>query len=293
MWCFINEDKIKQGIVYKGMGGVYYVKVGERRLPAIARGKIKQTMKLKIGDRVRVSLDDGTAVIESILPRINELTRPAVANVTQALIVVSVQEPEPNWYVVDKMIIQAEVAGMTPILCINKIDLAAYDEGRYAQSGLLILKTGAMGGQGINELYHILKDQVTVFTGFSGVGKSTLLNQLSNHFSVKTGKISTALKRGKHTTRHSEVFELTHGGIVVDSPGFSSISLDVLDLTAEELADYFNEFEPYRGQCRFGNCVHRNEPGCAVVQAVTRGEIHLERYESYERMYEELTEYGK
>lgn len=285
-----------QGIIFKGIGGFYYVKSGGVLYECKARGKFKNDkITPMVGDHVGISIYDEEkhlGVIEEIYDRKNSLIRPAVSNVDQAIIVFSIKNPDPNLMLLDKMIVLAEHAGLDVILCFNKSDLDVdYDFDKfsriYRQAGYRVVYTCAIKKLGIDDLLEILKDKISVFSGPSGVGKSSLLNAIED-FSVETGEVSEKIKRGRHTTRHSELFEIQNGGIIVDTPGFTSLSL--ADVEPEVLSDYFPEFRIPSESCRFDNCSHINEPDCGVKEAIENHQIESVRYEAYLYIYKEITE---
>jgi len=284
-----------KGIINKGIGGFYYVETEEKLYVCHARGKIKnEQITPLVGDRVEISIVDFDAdegVIEKILPRKTELLRPNVSNVDQAIIVFAIKNPEPNIMLLDKMILLAENSGLDIVICFNKCDLDDEDKFKrlsriYEAAGYTILKTSAKDTEGIEALKNILKGKISVFSGPSGVGKSTLLNTIEKGLKLQTGEISKKIKRGKHTTRHSELLLLESGGYVVDTPGFTSLSLH--EIPAENLARLFPEFEEAAEQCQFDNCKHLNEPKCGIKKAVEAGEISNERYEAYTYIHNEL-----
>lgn len=285
-----------QGIIFKGIGGFYYVKSSGVLYECKARGKFKnEKVTPMVGDHVSISIYDEEkhlGVIEEIYDRKNSLIRPAVSNIDQAIIVFSIKNPDPNLMLLDKMIVLAEHAGLDVILCFNKSDLDAnYDFEKYSriyrQAGYQVVNTCAIKKLGMEDLLEILKAKISVFSGPSGVGKSSLLNAIED-FSVETGEVSEKIKRGRHTTRHSELFEIQNGGIIVDTPGFTSLSL--AEVEPDELGDYFPEFRIPSESCRFDNCSHINEPDCGVKEAIENKQIELARYEAYLYIYKEITE---
>ncbi len=282
-----------KGIILKGIAGFYYVKTEDGLYECKARGKFKnKKLTPLVGDRVEILPEnEEKATIEVIEKRKNELLRPSVSNVDQAIIVFAAAKPDPNIILLDKMIVLAISSHLEPILCINKVDLIASEKLQnliepYERAGFQVITTSTKRGDGLEDLKTVVKEKITVFAGPSGVGKSSLLNQVQEGLVLQTGEISEKIKRGKHTTRHSELIELLNGGWVVDTPGFTSLELDYLDASA--LRDYFPEFDAFLGQCRFDDCAHINEPGCQVLEAVSSGEICRIRYESYQYMYQEL-----
>ncbi|MEE3488595.1 MAG: ribosome small subunit-dependent GTPase A [Bulleidia sp.] len=252
--------------------------------------KARLAVRPVIGDEVECEVHDGKYGITSVLPRRNMLCRPACANIDQVLIVMSVKDPDFSAVLVDRLSFLIVHAGMEPVLCVTKCDLGinAETEARireYEQGPMQVIRTGrdhldpALAG--------ILRDKVTVLTGQSGAGKSSLLNELDPSFHLATQEISKALGRGKHTTRHSELHAIA-GGFVADTPGFSS--LDFSRMSVQDLQDSVLEFRPYLGQCRFNDCVHQNEPGCAVKEAVEQGRIPRVRYENYLEILKQIQE---
>lgn len=251
------------------------------RILAVAMGKVRLQDKPVIGDLVDAVCRDGVWGIESIEPRKNHLIRPRCANIDQALIVMSVKDPDFSCVLIDRLSFLIVNAGIEPLLCVTKCDLGIMEETEarireYEAGPMRVIRTQKDSLD--PELGSILKDKVTVLTGQSGAGKSTLLNTLDPTFHLATQEISKALGRGKHTTRHSELHPVA-GGLVADTPGFSSLDFSKMDET--DLAESVLEFRPYLSKCRFNDCVHQNEPGCAVKEAVAAGKIPQVRYEDY------------
>lgn len=282
-----------EGIIIKGVGGLYEVKTDKRTYQCRARGLFrKKKITPLVGDKVRIDeIEEDTGYIIEILDRSTELIRPPVANVNQVVIVFAIKKPMPNLWLLDKFIILAEKEGLDIVICINKIDLSSDDEIKsfnniYDKTGYKIIFTSCKEEKGIDSLKEALKDKITVFSGPSGVGKSTLLNKIQPDLQLKTGDISQKTNRGKHTTRHTELMELENGGWVLDTPGFSSLDLDFIN--EEDLGDYFSEIDEYSVYCKFRGCRHDKEPQCAVKDAVDKGEISKSRYENYLLFLEEL-----
>lgn len=250
------------------------------RYVAVAMGKLRLGDSPVVGDNVIYEIRDGKAIIENILPRKNYLIRPLIANVDQALVVMSAKDPEFSSTLVDRLIFLIVHAQIEPLICITKMDLSddsIYDYiGDYRRSGYKVILIDKENDD--HELGEILKDKITVLTGQSGVGKSTLLNKLNPEFNLKTQKTSKALGRGKHTTRHCELHEVC-GGLVGDTPGFSSLDFNEMD--AYQLRDSVPEFNDYINSCKFNDCLHQNEPGCKVKEAVNKNEISSIRYKNY------------
>lgn len=283
-----------EGIIIKGIGGFYYVKVNDTIYECRARGLFRKNKTTPlIGDRVliKINKEDNTGYVEQIFDRITELKRPPVSNVNQAVIVFAVQKPEPNLWLLDRFLLLASYQGLDIVICINKSDLDT--EGRateiyniYKEAGYKIIKTSCKIEEGIDEIKDLLRNKITVFAGPSGVGKSTLLNNVQSNLKLQTGDISQKTSRGKHTTRHVELIELNLGGWVVDTPGFSTLDIDFLD--EKGLQNYFIEILEKSNLCRFSGCCHHKEPGCAVKEAVESGEISQSRYDNYLSMLQEI-----
>ncbi|MTI79812.1 MAG: ribosome small subunit-dependent GTPase A [Firmicutes bacterium] len=281
-----------EGIVIKAYSGYYYVQSDSEQWVCRLRGKFRLTKEtVLVGDQVKVKpAEKNTGTVYEVLSRRNKLLRPPVANVDQAVITFAVSNPEPNLDLLDRFLVMAEGAGIMPVICLNKVDLLDIDEPEwmevYRQVGYTVIATSAKGKKGIAEIKDVLKDKISVFAGPSGVGKSSLLNSIHPGLELKTGDISRKLKRGKHTTRHVELIPLESGGLVADTPGFSSLQLP--EIASTDLAYYFPEMEEFVGSCRFNSCSHNKEPHCAVKEAVQSGEIDYRRYNSYLQFLKEI-----
>ena len=285
-----------QGVIIKGIGGLYFVKVEDKVIECKARGKFRYTgLSPVIGDRVEIMLETDVTkgVIEKIFPRDTEMIRPVVANVTQAFVVFAFKKPDLNMELLNKFLVLCEHYRLKIVLCLNKLDLVSEVDDDLIKElksvGCDIVFLKAKEGMGLLELKTKIKDNITVFCGPSGVGKSTILNSLLGREAMKTGDISKKSQKGKHTTRHSELIEYEEG-FLLDTPGFSSLSLDFIE--KEQLQDCFPEFEKYRGECRFSNCVHNKEPNCRVKEAVEDKEIYTDRYKFYIKTLEEIIARG-
>ena len=282
-----------EGRIQKALSGFYYVDTGSEVLTCRARGKFrKDGVSPLVGDRVEVrELGNGEGFVERICPRKNAFARPAVANIDQLVIIGSGAIPRTDPFLIDRVAAIAALKGCEAIILLNKCDLDRADNlyGLYRAAGFQTLRVSAETGEGLEELKPLIAGKLSAFTGNSGVGKSSILNALDPAFDLKVGEISEALGRGRHTTRHVELFKLSCGAEIVDSPGFSSFETDELNLEwKRRLPETFREFAPYLGQCRFVGCSHTKEKGCAVLEAVRRGDIQKKRHESYLRLYEEL-----
>jgi len=301
-----------EGLVLRAQSGHYQVKTGDKVVFCSLRGRIKYIQRTEedrflyadpvaVGDRVLISLtDDENGRIEDILPSKTIFSRRfpgrrkieqiIVANADQMVVVISIKLPDFNFRFLDRFLIIAESGGLESIICVNKIDLATDEEKQRLASDLKAYEkvsyrtvyTSATEREGIEELCEILKDKFSVFVGASGVGKSSLLNAIQPGLGIKVAEVSEKTRKGKHTTSHVELFFLDFGGQVADTPGVREVA--AWDISGYELDAYFVEMEPYLGKCKFSNCAHITEPGCAIKKAVEEGEISCIRYESYKRL---------
>ncbi|MDO4454514.1 MAG: ribosome small subunit-dependent GTPase A [Eubacteriales bacterium] len=285
-----------QGKIVKGIAGFYYVDViGSGVYECKAKGIFrKEKKKPLVGDYAVIDVIDEekkTGNLIEICPRKNTLIRPAVANVDQALVIFAVSRPNPNLGLLDRFLVTMARQGLPTVICFNKLDLKEECEDLrriYEKSGCRVIFTSTKTNEGIEEVKRLLYGKTTTVAGPSGVGKSSMINLLYPHAEMEIGEVSQKIERGKHTTRHSELFRIEKETYLIDTPGFSSLYLE--NLEANELKNYFPEFEAYEQSCRFLGCVHAKEPDCAVKMAVSDGEISKERYESYLGLYEELKE---
>ena len=284
-----------EGRIIKGIGGFYYIETEKGLYECRARGIFrKNKITPLVGDFVKISVvdeDNKKGVVEEIQERKTELVRPPIANVNKALIVFAVKNPTPHLSLLDRFIVLAERENLEIVIILTKIDLDDDNtfekiKNIYEPCGYKVIGVSNLENKNIDKVKEELKGNTVVFAGPSGVGKSSLLNQIDSNFQLKTGDVSDKIKRGKHTTRHAELFELEFGGMVADTPGFSSLTLD--DIEDIDLKDYFIEFEDH-DDCKFGSrCIHQNEPNCAVKEAVENGKIPKERYESYIQLLNEI-----
>lgn len=286
-----------EGTIVKGIGGFYYVETAEGLYQCRARGIFrKEGMTPYVGDRVEIEpQDDKEAVITRIFPRRNQFIRPPVANVDCLIITAALKKPEINLYIIDKFLVMAEYQHTDIGICLNKIDLAEPDEinafRKIYEDIYPVICVSGKTGEGLDELQKFLNGRKCAFAGPSGVGKSTLLNHLQATVMVETGEISEKSQRGKHTTRHVELFQLADGSMIFDTPGFTSF--EVLEAEEQELAFLYPEMAPFIGQCKYHNCRHISEPDCEVRSAVIRGTIHMSRYDSYCKQIKEIQEMRK
>ena len=287
-----------QGKIIKGIAGFYYIyaedgNVYECKAKGIFR---KDNFKPLVGDNVEITVlneEEKEGSVTSILPRRNSLIRPAVANVDQAFLIFAMENPKPNFLLLDRFLIMMEQQEIPVVICFNKKDVGEKEEMEklyeiYTGCGYHVVLSSTYEGEGMDEIHEILKGKTTVVAGPSGVGKSSITNCMQGEVQMETGEISKKLKRGKHTTRHSQVIPVEKNTFLVDTPGFSSLYLT--DMKEEELRDYFPEFVMYEPQCRFQGCMHIHEPGCAVKKALSEGKISQQRYDNYLALYEELKE---
>lgn len=290
-----------QGKIIRGIAGFYYVHTGKNGIYECKAKGIFRNQKVKplVGDNVEITVlneETKTGNIEKIFERKSELIRPAVSNIDQALVIFAAENPTPNLNLLDRFLVMMLQQEVKTIICFNKLDMVTKEKmeqlySTYAKCGYEVLFTSALSPQGIDQIKERLRYKTTVLAGPSGVGKSSILNLIQPEAQMETGSISEKIKRGKHTTRHSELFYVEEETFLMDTPGFSS--LYVADMEKEELKDYFVEFHQYEGGCRFQSCVHIYEPDCAVKKALSEGEISSLRYENYVIMYEELKEHKK
>lgn len=289
------------GKIIKGIGGFYYVHVPSKGVyECRARGVLrKEKIRPLIGDNVEMALLDATeklGSVEKILPRVNSLVRPTVANIDQAVIVFAVTQPEPNYNLLDKFLVMIEANDIKGIICFNKIDILSADKvkaiiEKYENTGYEVVTTSSIEGHGITELKASLYGKTSVFAGPSGVGKSSILNLIQDEMVLETGIVSAKIGRGKHTTRHAELICFHDDSYVVDTPGFSSLNID--DLDPKQIKYCFIEFENFEPYCKYNGCNHLHEPKCGVKDAVASGEISKSRYLSYTQLMEELNDIRK
>ena len=282
-----------EGLVIKAVRSLWYVETADGILCCTARGRLRSDrITPLVGDRVEAKpLNGGKGSLETVLPRKNSFIRPAVANLDALVILASAALPVTEPYLIDRMIAIAELKGCEPIVCFHKCDLARAPElvHCYRNAGFRCFETSSVTGEGLNELAEALEDRFCAFTGNSGVGKSSLLNALEPTLMLDTGEVSDKLGRGRHTTRHVQIFRLHSGIRAADTPGFSAFDAEDVSLQMKKrLPELFREFRPYLDHCRFRDCSHDRDEGCAVREAVEDGKISESRYRSFLRLKEEL-----
>ena len=284
-----------QGKIIKGIAGFYYVQTEDKLYECKAKGIFRnKKMKPLVGDNVDIEIldeEDQEGNITKIYERSNELIRPAVANVDQALIIFAAKNPKPNYNLLDRFLMMMEKQKVPVIVCFNKVDLAKEKdltllEKVYENCGHIVKFISVKEEEGIDEIRELIHGKTTVLAGPSGVGKSSLMNLLQPEAQMETGAVSEKIRRGKHTTRHSELIYIEEDTYIMDTPGFSSLVIE--NLEPEDLKEYFREFECYNGRCKFNGCVHIHEPECLVKEALQAGTISQLRYDNYVQLYDEL-----
>ena len=288
----MNEKQT--GRIIRSLSGFYEVQTAEGTVTCRARGSLRRIHQTPLtGDMVEISNERGKGMVEKILPRRNSFVRPAVANIDALVVFAANANPVTEPFLIDRV---AAIAGDQEVpvyICVNKCDLdPALDLVRiYTKAGFPVIRASAETGAGVEELRSLIQGKLTAFTGNSGVGKSSILNRLCPSLALPTGEVSEKLGRGRHTTRHVELYSLGEDTFVADTPGFSSFDTDQMEVILKENLQYaFPDFGPYVGQCQFHDCTHRREPGCAVTAALAAGEIEPTRYDSYLRLYEKAAQ---
>ena len=277
-----------KGRIVRAISGFYYVETQGRVIECRARGIMRKNgVTPLVGDTVSLVGEGGSGTVEEVLDRRNFLIRPPVANIDRLYIVSSRFNPAPNTLLIDRQICICERAGIEPAVVFNKSDEGDFDELKqvYSEAGFETFVISCLTGEGVDAVKASLPQGISVFTGNSGVGKSSLLNMISPDLGIKTGEVSDKLGRGRHTTRHTELYDVGCGRFIADTPGFSTLESD--PVPKEELADLFREFGDCLGGCRFTSCSHTCEKGCAVIDAVNAGRIARSRFESYCTLYSE------
>lgn len=285
---------ILSGKIMKALSGFYYVQTEDRLIECKARGRFrKEGISPLVGDIVDITMDRGKGMIEQIMPRRNCFVRPAVSNLDMLVLLVSEAIPVTEPYLIDRITAIAGDQNVPVVICVNKSDLEPGTKLRdiYVKAGYDVVVTSAATGAGIEDLRALIQGKTVAFSGNSGVGKSSVLNRLDSNLQIQTGDVSEKLGRGRHTTRHIELFPLDSHTYVADTPGFSSFDTEQMEIILKENLQYaFPDFAPYLGQCQFHDCAHLKEPGCRVTAALKTGDIQQSRYDSYVRLYEKAKE---
>ncbi len=286
--------KTQTGRILRSLSGFYDVQTDGKLITCKARGIFRKTGETPLtGDMVEISVEKGRGMIEKILPRKNSFVRPAVANIDALVIFAANVNPVTEPFLIDRVAAIAGDQEVPVVLCINKCDLdPAVDLAKiYRSAGFPVICASAETGEGVEELRDLIAGKLVAFTGNSGVGKSSILNRLCPALALPVGEVSEKLGRGRHTTRHVQLYELGEGTFVADTPGFSSFDTDQMDVILKENLQYaFPDFGDYIGKCQFHDCSHRKEPGCAVAAGVAAGEIQASRYDSYLKLYEKASQ---
>ncbi len=288
------RNDVQTGRILRSLSGFYDVLTPAGLITCRARGILRKADSVPLtGDMVEITVEKGKGMVERILPRKNSFIRPAVANVDALVIFAANVNPVTEPFLIDRVAAIAGDQEVQVILCVNKSDLdPAVDLVRiYKNAGFSVISTSAETGDGVEELREMIRGKLTAFTGNSGVGKSSILNRLCPELALPIGEVSEKLGRGRHTTRHVELYALDADTLVADTPGFSSFDTDQMDVILKENLQYaFPDFGEYIGKCQFHDCSHRKEPGCAVTAAVRAGKLEESRYESYLRLYEKASQ---
>lgn len=294
MWILTRRMDKQTGRILRSISGFYDVQTSDGVITCRARGVLRKEGSSPLtGDMVEISADGGKGMVEKILPRKNHFVRPAVANIDALVVFAANVNPVTEPFLIDRVAAIAGNQEVPVILCVNKCDLdPAVDLNRiYKNAGFTVISASAETGEGVEELRQRIRGKLTAFTGNSGVGKSSMLNRLCPELKLPTGEVSEKLGRGRHTTRHVELYRLEEDTYVADTPGFSSFDTDQMEVILKENLQYaFPDFGRYIGDCQFHDCSHRKEPGCAVTAAVAAGKIEPSRFNSYLRLYEKASQ---
>ena len=285
---------VTTGRILRSISGFYDVQTSDGMVTCRARGNLRRGPNFPLtGDMVEITVEKGKGMVEKILPRRNQFVRPAVANIDALVIFAANVNPVTEPFLIDRVAAIAGDQEVEVILCVNKCDLDPADDliRIYNHAGFRVIRASAETGEGVEELRQLIKGKLTAFTGNSGVGKSSILNRLCPELNLPVGEVSEKLGRGRHTTRHVELYHMGEDTYVADTPGFSSFDTDQMEVMLKENLQYaFPDFGPYIGSCQFHDCSHRKEPGCAVTAALAAGDIEPTRYDSYLRLYDKASQ---
>ena len=285
---------VTTGRILRSISGFYDVQTSDGMVTCRARGNLRRGPNFPLtGDMVEITVEKGKGMVEKILPRRNQFVRPAVANIDALVIFAANVNPVTEPFLIDRVAAIAGDQEVEVILCVNKCDLDPADDliRIYNHAGFRVIRASAETGEGVEELRQLIQGKLTAFTGNSGVGKSSILNRLCPELNLPVGEVSEKLGRGRHTTRHVELYHMGEDTYVADTPGFSSFDTDQMEVMLKENLQYaFPDFGPYIGSCQFHDCSHRKEPGCAVTAALAAGDIEPTRYDSYLRLYDKASQ---
>ncbi len=283
----------RTGRIVRSLSGFYDVQTPQGLVTCRGRGSLRRGATPLTGDLVEITLEGKRGMVEKILPRRNQFVRPAVANIELLVIFAANVNPVTEPFPIDRVAAIAGDKAVGVVLCVNKCDLDPAQNLMeiYTRAGFPVVLTSAETGQGVQELHDLIRGKVVAFTGNSGVGKSSMLNALCPNLHLNVGEVSEKLGRGRHTTRHVQLYDLGDGTFVADTPGFSSFDTDQMEVLLKENLQYaFPDFAPYLGTCQFHDCTHRREPGCRLREAVEGGDVAPTRYDSYLRLYEKASQ---
>ena len=290
----MSMGKTLEGRIVRSLSGFYDVQTEAGLFTCRGRGSLRKGGDSPLtGDMVKITVEGGKGMVEKILPRRNRFVRPAVANVDALVVFAANANPVTEPFLIDRVAAIAGDQGVQVIICVNKCDLdPAVDLIRiYEHAGFPVIRASAETGEGVEQLRELLAGKLTAFTGNTGVGKSSMLNRLCPELALATGQVSEKLGRGRHTTRHVQLYRLDDDTYVADTPGFASFDTEQMDVILKENLQYaFPDFGEYLGQCQFHDCSHRKEPGCSIRRAVEEGKIEGSRYDSYLRLYEKSSQ---
>lgn len=287
--------EIKNGRILKALSGFYYVESADGLIECRARGVLRKAGQIPlVGDIVEYSETGKRGMVEQILPRKNSFVRPAICNIDLLILLAAGCNPITDPFLLDRVLAIAGSQNVSCLICVNKCDIHPADDlvDIYRKAGIDIIRTSALTGEGVDSLKKRIAGKTVAFTGNSGVGKSSLLNCIEPNLAIPTGEVSDKLGRGRHTTRHVELYRCAESTYIADTPGFSAFDTEQMEIILKDELQYaFSDFSPYLGKCQFHDCAHIREPGCAVRNALIHGDISESRYHSYQLLYEKAKEY--